>query len=204
MPTSPVVSDEVLVRQLAAGRQEAFGRLYRRYASLILNMATQSLDRSTAEEIVQDVFMTVWQRAGVFTPERGTFRAWLLQITHFRVLNELRRRRRRPQTQPDPDGVLLAGLADDGPEPEELALRKFLRSVVQSALEGLSQSQRQVVDLAFFKDLSHTEVAAELRIPLGTAKTRIRSALLRLRGQVATEVSDTDRHRRRFGMRVPA
>ena len=189
MPTSPVVSDEVLVRQLAAGRQEAFGRLYRRYASLVLNMATQSLDRSTAEEIVQDVFMTVWQRAGVFTPERGTFRAWLLQITHFRILNELRRRRRRPQTQPDPDGVLLASLADGGPAPEDVAIRHSVVPIIRSACQELPQAQRQAVDRAFFGNLSHRQVATELGIPLGTVKTRIRTAVRTLRDKLAPEIN---------------
>jgi len=197
-------SDEELARQLTFGRQEPLGILHQRYASLILKMAAHSLDRGTAEEIVQDVFLAVWRNAPVFGPERGTFRAWVLQIAHFRILNELRRQRRRPLLQPDPDGLLLANLADDGPGPEELAQRESLRSVVQSAFADLPQSQRQAVDLAFFKDLSHTEVAAELRIPLGTAKPRIRSSLLRLRGQLAAEVSCSDPHGRRFGMQIPA
>ena len=182
---SPNPSDEELVRQLAAGRQEPLAILHKRYASTIFNMAARSLDRATADEIVQDVFMAVWQSAVIFTPERGTFRAWALQIAHFRILNELRRRRRRPQLHPDPDGLLLANLLDDGPGPEEVARRKSLRPVVQSAVRELPRAQRQVVDLAFFRDLSHSEVASALGIPLGTAKTRIRSGLRNLRGKLA-------------------
>jgi RNA polymerase sigma-70 factor (ECF subfamily) len=183
--SSLALSDEELMRQLAAGRQESLGRLHRRYAALIFRTAAYALDRGAAEEIVQDVFLAVWRNAGVFSPERGAFRSWVLRIAHFRILNELRRRRSLPRVQPDPDGLLLASLPDGGPEPEELAWRESLRPVVQSACKQLPRSQRQAVDLAFFKDLSHHEVAAELGIPLGTVKTRIRTGLQNLRGKLA-------------------
>lgn len=185
---APADSDAALVRQLAAGRQDAFGRLYRRHAASILNRASQFLDRSTAEEIVQDVFMTVWRHAGVFAPERGTFRAWVLQITRFRVLNELRRRRRRPQARPDPDGVLLAGLADTGPQPEDEAVRDAVLPLIRSACRELPQRQWQAVDRVFFSDLSHRQAAAQLGIPVGTVKTRIRAAVRTLRQKLAPEL----------------
>jgi len=185
MPPRHDSSDEELMLQLAHGRQEALGPLYSRYGPLIFNLAAHSLDRAAAEEIVQDVFLTVWRNAAVFDPERGAFRPWVLQIAHFRVLNELRRRTRRPQLESDPDGLLLAGLPDQGPAPEEAAWRDSLRSAVHAAFEELPPPQRQALDLAFFKDLSHEQVAAELKIPLGTAKTRIRAGLGKLRGKLA-------------------
>jgi RNA polymerase sigma factor (sigma-70 family) len=188
MPSPQALSDEELMRQLAAGREEPLGSLYRRYASLVFSIAAQSLDRSTAEEIVQDVFLAVWRNAAVFRSERGAFRPWVLKISHFRILNELRRRRRRPILQPDFDGLRLASLSDDGPKPEEVALRASLRAGMRSACKELPRSQRQAVDLAFFKGLSHQEVAAELGIPLGTAKTRIRTGLRRLRDKVNHKV----------------
>jgi RNA polymerase sigma-70 factor (ECF subfamily) len=175
---------------------------------LVFTTAAHSLDHSTAEEIVQDVFLAVWRNAAVFTPKRGAFRPWLLQIAHFRILNEHRRRRHRPRLQPDTDGLLLASLPDDGPGPEELAWRESLRPVMRSACRELPRSQRQAVDLAFFKDLSHQEVATELRIPLGTVKTRIRTGLRKLRGKLAPKVNDhTDFSSRHFDAKswsVPA
>jgi len=188
VPSPHALSDEELMWRLAAGRQESLARLYRRYASLVFNMAARSLDHGTAEEIVQDVFLAVWRNASTFTPERGAFRPWVLQIAHFRILNELRRRRRRPPVQPDPDGLVLASLPDDGPELEELAWRASLRARAQSACKDLPQPQREAVELAIFKDLTHQEVAAELRIPLGTVKTRIRSAIQKLRDKLAPMV----------------
>ena len=89
-PSGPSLSDEELMSQLAAGRQDALGPLHGRYASLVFNLAAQSIDRATAEEIVQDVFVAVWRKAGSFDPARGSFRAWVLRIAHHRVLNELR------------------------------------------------------------------------------------------------------------------
>jgi RNA polymerase sigma-70 factor, ECF subfamily len=185
IPSAQDTSDEELVRQLAAGREEALGTLYSRHAPWILNLAAQSLDRSAAEEIVQDVLLSVWRHATVFTPERGTFRAWVMQMARYRILNELRRRSRRPQLGPDPDGLLLASLPDNGPGPAEAVWRKALRSTVRSAIQELPSSQRQALDLALFKDLTHEQAATELGIPLGTAKTRIRSGLQRLRGRLA-------------------
>src|ERR1700730_10954188 len=88
-PISDDTSDEELITLLASGQQEALGPLYGRYASLIFNMAPRSVDRSAAEDIVQDVFLTVWRHASSFDPERGPLRPWLLQIAHFRILNEI-------------------------------------------------------------------------------------------------------------------
>jgi RNA polymerase sigma-70 factor (ECF subfamily) len=95
-PLGQSLSDEELMGQLAAGRQDALGPLHGRYASLVFNLAARKLDRATAEEIAQDVFVAVWRKAGTFDPTRGTFRTWVLQIAHFRVINELRQRGRRP------------------------------------------------------------------------------------------------------------
>jgi RNA polymerase sigma factor (sigma-70 family) len=109
-------------------------------------------------------------------------------MAHFRILNELRRRRRRPQLQPDPDGALLASLADGGPEPEAAVLRQSLFPLIQSACRELPRPQRQAVDRVFFRNLSHRQAAAELGIPLGTVKTRIRTAIGSLRGKLAPEI----------------
>ena len=178
-------SDEELMRRLAAGRQEALARLHGRYAPLIFNLAAQTLDRAAAEEIAQDVFVTVWRKAATFDPARGAFRPWVLRIAHVRILNELRRRGRRPQVAPDPDGLRLAALPDPGPEPAEETWREYRRATVQEAVQALPPPQRQALSLAFFEDLTHEQVAGFLGLPLGTAKTRIRAGLQKLRVQLA-------------------
>jgi hypothetical protein len=100
-------------------------------------------------------------------------------------LNELRRRSRRPPLEPDPEGVHLAAVPDPDPEPADAAWREYQRSAVRTALEKLPPPQRQALGLAFFEDLTHEQVATLLNVPLGTAKTRIRAALQKLRPQLA-------------------
>jgi len=181
----PEPSDEDLMGQLAAGHQEALGPLYTRYAPRIFSLAAQTLDRAAAEEIVQDVFLAIWRKAHTFTPERGAFRPWLFQIAHYRILNELRGRSRRPQVKPDPEGLYVNELPDPDPGPDEIVGREEERAALRAALEALPREQRQVLDLAFFDDLTHEQVAAQLKLPLGTAKTRIRGGLQKLRANLA-------------------
>lgn len=189
MPLNEGASDEELIQQLAAGSHEALGLLYNRYARLIFHLAARTLARPTAEEIVQEVFLAVWRRAVTFDPDRGPFRPWVLQIAHFRILNELRRRSRQPQVEPDPEGLHLADLPDDSPEPAEAAWLEYRRSALQAALAELSPPQRQALGLAFLEDLTHEQVASVLNLPLGTTKTRIRAGLQKLRGKLAPQMA---------------
>jgi RNA polymerase sigma-70 factor, ECF subfamily len=180
------VLDEELVSQLAAGRQDALDPLQERYAPVLTSLASRQLDRPSAEEIVQDVFLSVWQHAQSFDPHRGSFRPWVLQIARRRIINELRRRRSRPQLEADPEGARLAGLADEAPEVAEQVAGDERRSAVRRALQVLPRSQRDAVSMAFLEELTHEEVASALRVPLGTTKTRIRSGLLRLRVELTS------------------
>ena len=179
--------DAELMREIAGGSAEALRLLHRRFAPLILRIAVQTLDRAAAEDLLQEVFLAVWRNAGRFDPERGTARSWILQIAHFRLLNELRHRSRQPEITPDPDGLLLSGLAASDPEPEEAAWRHDRRAVLAAALEDLPPAQREALGLAFVHDLTHEGVAAELGLPLGTTKTRIRTGLQRLRSTLGPQ-----------------
>src|SRR3989442_13245614 len=122
--------DEELMRQVAEGSAEALGLLHHRFARLIFGLALPTLDRAAAEDLVQEVLLAVWRNAGRFDPERGTVRSWVLQIAHFRLLNELRRRSRQPEIVPDPDGLVLGGLPAGEPGPAEAAWRQRRRAVL--------------------------------------------------------------------------
>jgi RNA polymerase sigma-70 factor (ECF subfamily) len=180
-PQQDTRTDEELARMLADGQPEALTPLYNRYAPLVFHIAAQSLDTATAEDIVQEVFLSLWRKAHTYDPRRGPFRPWLLQVAHFRVLNELRTRSRRPKLDPDSGTELLDDLADGSDGPVETAWQTFRREAVQAAVERLPQAQRQALSLAFFEDLTHDQVAETLRLPLGTVKTRIRSGIRKLR-----------------------
>jgi RNA polymerase sigma-70 factor (ECF subfamily) len=174
-------SDADLMRRLRNDDQGALDPLYARYAPLIYHLAAQTLGRPAAEEVVQEVFLTVWHKAASFDPQLGSFRSWVLQIAHRRILNELRRQSHRPRLSEAP----LDALVSDDPEPAEAAWREYRRQAVQSAVEALPPEQRVALGLAFFGDLTHEQVARVLQLPLGTAKTRIRTALHRLRNHLA-------------------
>jgi RNA polymerase sigma-70 factor, ECF subfamily len=179
-------SDEELMLELARGRHEALGPLYGRYAGLVFNLGAQSLDRAIAEELVQEVFLTIWRGAASFDASQGAFRPWLMRLTHWKILNELRRRRRRPalETDDDPESPLQQ-LADHEPGPEERAWQHEHEAIVKAALEALPPKQRQAIALAFIDDMTHEQVARTLDVPLGTAKTRIRSGLQSMRLHLA-------------------
>jgi len=182
--SAPEVDDPELMRALAGGSEEALQPLYARYAPLVFGLAAQTLDRATAEEIVQDVFLSIWRNANQYDATLGPLRPWLLQIAHHRILNELRRRSRRPQLAPDADGEQLAALSDSDPGPAAAVWSEYRRSAVRRALELLPPAQRQALGLAFFDELTHEQVADVLQLRLGTAKTRIRAGLMKLREQL--------------------
>src|SRR5262245_12087602 len=158
-------SDAELMRRVAGGSEGALDALHGRFARSIFALAAQALDRAAAEDIVQDVFLVVWRKAGHFDPERGTVRAWLLQIAHHRVLNELRRRSRQPELEPDGD-ARLGDIASRDPGPAERIVAQNRRHLVALALGELSDAQREALGLAYFDDLTHQQVAAKLDLPL--------------------------------------
>ena len=135
------------------------------------------------------MFLAIWRRRATFDPQRGTFRAWALQIARYRVLNELRRRRRPPREIEDPEGLVLERLPDERAEPSEAAWRAYRASALEAALAALPPPQRVALGLAFFEELTHEQVASVLNVPLGTAKSRIRSGLHQLRGKLARVVA---------------
>ncbi|NWJ41593.1 MAG: sigma-70 family RNA polymerase sigma factor [Geothrix sp.] len=179
-PAAPLGEDDAsLLQRIRAGEEDALQQLHRRHAPLVFHLACRALDRAAAEEVVQDTFLSVWRKAADFDPTRGAVRTWLLSIGHHRMLDELRARSRRPQAASD---QLLdqAALWADEPLPDETLWKAYQRDAVSEALAALPEPQRAALRLAFFADLTHEEVARALKVPLGTAKTRIRSGLRQL------------------------
>ena len=159
-----------LIRRLGRGDHQALGEFYDLYAGLVNGLAVRILrDRAEAEDAVQEVFVQVWQQASRFDPARGTPEAWLCTMARSRALDRLRRRSSRRE-DPEQDG----GSATHAPRNEEaLAVRK--------ALDGLPEDQRRALELAYYEGLTQSEIAEHLSQPLGTVKTRIRAAMIRLR-----------------------
>ncbi len=181
-------TDDQLMACLVNGQQEALQILHHRHAPLVFHIACRTLDAPAAEEITQDVFLRVWQKASSFDPEKGIFRSWLLQIAHHRVLNELRHRGRRPRVDEGSEPSLVDLSAHD-PGPDEQVWNEYQKSTIQRALAALPPAQAQALRLAYFQDLTHEQVAGFLKVPLGTAKSRIRVALEKLNPRLAALVA---------------
>lgn len=160
-----------LIRRLTRGDHAALGEFYDLHAGLVNGLALRILrDRADAEDTVQEVFVQVWQQAARFDPSRGTPQAWLCTMTRTRALDRLRRRASRRE---EPE------LAQVG---STEAPRKEYSLAVRSALDALPADQRQPLELAYYEGLTQSEIAERLAQPLGTVKTRIRTAMIRLRG----------------------
>jgi RNA polymerase sigma-70 factor (ECF subfamily) len=179
--SSQVMSESqahALLRRLAAGDQKALGEFYDLFASLANGLALRILrDTSDAEDVVQESFVQVWRQASRYDPRRGSPQAWLCTIARTRALDRLRRRvsRREDATDAPP-------ATTDAPQTEETL-------TVRKALDGLSTDQRRALELAYYQGLTQTEIARELGEPLGTIKTRIRTAMIRLREALGPEAS---------------
>ena len=182
-PDSPME----LVLQVGRGDRAAFGRFYDRFAPLVFSFAMRLVhERSAAEDLLQEVFLQIWREAGNYSPERGTPEAWIITITRSRAIDKLRSIRRRDKSFVPIEGP--SGKEYDG-RVESGATASDSKIMVNSALAQLSESQRQVLELAYFDGLTQSEIAERLKEPLGTVKTRMRAALGRLRDLLGAKTS---------------
>jgi RNA polymerase sigma-70 factor (ECF subfamily) len=170
------MADPELVARLGRGDERALRTLHRRYASLVFTVAARVVDAASAEEIVQDVFMTLWRRHEAFDPARGALKGWLCQVTRRRALNVLRA---RGQAAGEIDEA-VEEIADVALEPDEALWNAHRQTALRAAVDALPDAQRRALSLAYFDELTQEQVAAVLRVPLGTTKTRIRLAMRRI------------------------
>jgi RNA polymerase sigma-70 factor, ECF subfamily len=172
--TVPEITDAALIARVADHDREAFEELYARFARPVLGLALRRLgDRGRAEDTVQEVFAAVWRSASSYDRSRGPGGAWLYTIARNAIV-DVQRKRTVPTVADPPE------LVATGPAPDEEAEATWDAWRVHRALETLPESERQVIDLAYFSGFSQSEVADFLHIPLGTVKTRTRAALQHL------------------------
>lgn len=184
--------DDELVTLVTRRYEPALGAIYDRYGRLIYAVALRITgDRQTAEEVVQDVFQSVWQTASSFQPGLGTFSAWLLGVARHRAIDATRSKRERARANEQT-------LIDTWPVADEVSLdteidRRVTRDTIRAALAELPNNQRQTIELAYYGGLTRAEIATRLGEPLGTVKTRMRLGLLKLRALLRPlEFSDDD------------
>lgn len=168
-----LVSDEDLLLRTGQGDRTAFDQLYGRFADAVFRRALRQLrDRTRAEDATQETFAAIWRSASTYKPERGPGAPWLFTVARNAVVNQMRARVPIPTEPSD-------SIADE-PSPSERAEASTERARVHRAVEQLSPEQRAVIELAYWRELSQSEIAAALGLPLGTVKTRTRRALSRL------------------------
>ena len=176
------LSDEGLLAGIAVGEQAAAVTFVRRYQKRVFGLAYSMVgDAGVAEDVAQEAMVRVWRHAPVFDPRRGSVASWVLTITRNLAIDALRLRRAVPT---DPDDFAAAAMLSNEHNPEDAAHRGDVRNTVRAALSTLPAEQRRAVVLAAVYGRTALEISESEGIPLGTAKTRIRTALIRLRAAV--------------------
>jgi RNA polymerase sigma-70 factor (ECF subfamily) len=174
-----------LVQSVAAGDQLALHALYERAHRPVFTLIMRiTANRETAEEVTIDVFHDVWRRASVYDAANGTVLGWIMNQARSRAIDRLRFETRKKRSQSDDVQPLVEVAAD----PRDVLELREQRESLRVALAGLTPDERQAIETTFFAGLTHAEAAVRLNQPLGTIKTRIRSALHKLRHALTAEV----------------
>ena len=170
-----------LIKKIVLKDKEAFGRFYDLLSPLAFPLIFRILrSKPDAEEILQDVFYYVWEKAANFNSSRGNPQAWVITIARSRAIDRLRSRQRIPQGIEPLDGMPDDSLFADSTGQNEIHSRDD-RSFLAGELAGLSPIQREALELAYFEGLTQSEIAQKLELPLGTVKTRLRDGLKKLK-----------------------
>lgn len=179
-PAGP--SDEALMAGMAIGDDHATVAFVRRYQKRVFGLAVGLLgDPGVAEDVAQEALLRAWRHAPVFDARRGTVTSWVLTITRNLAIDAIRQRRAQPT---DPDELVALGLAGSGRPVDDLVAAGQLPASVRSALRALSPEQRRATLLAALYGRTAQEISVSEAIPLGTAKTRIRTGLQKLRASL--------------------
>jgi RNA polymerase sigma-70 factor (ECF subfamily) len=169
-----------LIKRVADGDQSALTLLYDSTSRLVFGLVLRVVtDRSTAEEVLLDVYTQVWRQASTYDAKRGAPLAWLMTIARTRGIDRLRSGKHEHQNKESLDAIGEITATTASPEADTVSSER--RQLVRTALDSLSVEQREVIELAYYSGLSHSEIALQLGQPLGTVKTRTRLGMMKLR-----------------------
>ena len=179
-PEGPARIDlERLLRRSAAGDEDAFAQLYDAVSSRLYGLVRRVVrDPAQSEEVAQEVFLDIWRHSARFDPTRGSALSWMLTIAHRKAVDRVRSAE-AARHRDDNYGTTNQDVTHDSTS--EAVVERLDAERVHRALATLTEAQRQALELAYLSGYTHTEVATMLDLPLGTAKTRIRDGLIRLR-----------------------
>ncbi len=185
--------DRELMRRIASKDPEALGLLYDHYNKLLFGLLRSILKKTEeAEDILQEVFTSIWEKAHQFDTERGTPYTWIVSLTRNKGIDRLRSKVYKEQKKQDAvidDDEAFFPLFSEENNPLENTILSDRAKRVYEALEKLSEKQRTVIQVAYFDGLSQSEISEEMNIPLGTVKTRMRDGMIKLRELLSQEMA---------------
>ena len=174
--------DVELLRQIAGGNRAAFAQFYDRHSTLMFSVACKILsDQSEAEDVLQDVFVQIWEKAKNFDPKLGKASSWAAILVRNKAIDRLRASQRRSRLAEDAGAEFILPDSDSA---NETAYGHEKAKLIQTAIISLPDEQRRAIELAYFSGLTQNEISEKLSEPLGTVKARIRRGLLKLRDQL--------------------
>ncbi|MCE9612356.1 MAG: sigma-70 family RNA polymerase sigma factor [Chthoniobacter sp.] len=178
-----------LLRRVAAGDRRCFEELYDRLSGVLFSVAYRVLNnQEAAEDVLQDVFIQIWEKAPLYDPERGKPLTWAVTLTRNKAIDRLRAIQRRHRLQDAVEKEALTFEQFDDRSSVEAVEGMESGAMVRAAIRKLSPDQRQAIELAFFSGLTQTEIAERLGEPLGTVKARIRRGMMKLRDVIEPQL----------------
>ena len=183
------VTDTDLLQLVAAGDHDSLDELHRRYSGVLLATAFRVLNNTRdAEEVVQEAFVQIWEKAGVYDAERGKPLTWAMTLTRNKAIDRLRRiqRRHRLHDEIEEEAQIWDRIVEN--DSCDQAVSHETHAMVRSAVIQLSDDQRRAIELAFFGGLTQHQIAEQLDEPLGTVKARIRRGMIKLRNIIAPKL----------------
>jgi len=178
-----------LLQRVAQGDRRAFEELYDRFSGVLFSTAYRVLNnQEAAEDVLQDVFIQIWEKAPLYDPTRGKPMTWAVTLTRNKAIDRLRSTVRRNRLQDDVEREAETFEQFDDRSSFDAVAAGETNQIVRDAIQKLSKDQREAIELAFFSSLTQTEIAERLKEPLGTIKARIRRGMMKLREVLSPEV----------------
>ena len=188
-PTKELEAEIELLRRIGQGDRRSFEELYERFSGVLFSTAHRVLNnREAAEDVLQDVFIQIWEKAPLYDPARGKPMTWAVTLTRNKSIDRLRSTQRRNRLQDDVEREAQTFEQFDDRSSFDAVAAGETGKLVREAISKLSKDQREAIELAFFSSMTQTEIAARLKVPLGTVKARIRRGMMRMRDVISPEL----------------
>ena len=188
-PAIELAAEIELLQRIARGDRQSFEQLYDRFSGVLFSAAYRVLNnQEAAEDVLQDVFIQIWEKAPLYDPQRGKPLTWAVTLTRNKSIDRLRSAQRRNRLRDDVEKEAQTFEQFDGKSSVDAVNAMEKGAMVRAAIAKLSPDQRQAIELAFFSGLTQMEIAERLGEPLGTVKARIRRGMMKLREVLAPQL----------------